>query len=181
MTREDLLDLNDVLQYPGRQAAVDVTTELPDEPDLDLIEPLQGFIEAVSTGSMLLITGEFKTKVVLPCSRCHEDLELEIAFEIDEQFSVEGVPSSLTSQDYARVVADEPYPLFQENSLMVEALLRQMLLLAFPLQPLCSGSWDIPCPTDSGRAVPAGSLRDNFGALAALRQKAELAQEEKPE
>jgi len=36
MRREDLLDLNDVLQHPGRKLAVDVSTELPDEIEIDL-------------------------------------------------------------------------------------------------------------------------------------------------
>jgi len=135
--RDDLLDLNDVLQHPGRKVAVDISTELPEEADVDMIRPLEGFLEATSTGNLLLITGQFSTRVVLECARCTGPLEVDVTFELDEQFPVEGTPSSLNAQDYARVVPDEPFTLFEENSLIVEQLLRQGLLLSLPVQALC--------------------------------------------
>lgn len=168
MRRDDLLDLNDVLQHPGRTLAVDVSTELPEEADLDLLSPLEGFIEAVSTGNVLLITGEFSVKMVLECARCTGPVETEVKFEIDEQFPVEGTPSSLSAQDMARVVADEPFPLFEGNSLLVESLVRQALLLAVPVQPLCQYGWDGPCPQAIERGMPASApapVREEFGAL----------------
>lgn len=168
MRRDDLLDLNDVLQHPGRTLAVDVSTELPDEADLDLLAPLEGFLEAISTGNVLLITGEFSTRMVMECARCTGPVESDIKFEIDEQFPVEGTPSSLSAQDMAKVVADEPYPLFEGNSLIVEALLRQALLLAAPVQPLCSYGWDGPCPQAIERGEkkpPEEAARHEFDAL----------------
>jgi uncharacterized protein len=153
MRREDLLDLNDVLQHPGRKVAVDISTELPEEADLDLVAPLEGYLEAVSTGNILLITGEFKTRAVVECARCTAPLEKDLEFEIDEQFTVEGVPSSLNQQDYARVISDEPYELFEGNNLLVEALIRQTLLLSMPIQPLCEFGWDGPCPVAAQRGI----------------------------
>jgi len=50
MKRDDLLDLNDILQHPGRKLEVDISTELPEEEDIDLVKPLEGYLEAVSTG-----------------------------------------------------------------------------------------------------------------------------------
>src|SRR5688572_3469741 len=128
MRREDLLDLNDVLQHPGRKVAVDISTELEQEADIDLVAPLEGYLEAVSTGNLLLITGKFSTRAVLECARCGSPLEQDVTFEVEEQFPVEGVPSSFNSQDYARIAADEPFELFEGNNLFVEALLRQDLL-----------------------------------------------------
>lgn len=146
MKRDDLLDLNDVLQHPGRKLAVDISTELPDEAEIDLVKPLEGYLEAVSSGNLLLITGRFQTTAMVECARCSTPIEKEIEFAIDEQFPVEGVPSSYNAQDYARVVPDEPYELFEGNNLIVENLLRQGLLLEYPLQPLCQFGWDGPCP-----------------------------------
>ena len=71
MKREDLLDLNEALQNPGFVIGVDLSTELPEEEDLDLVKPLEGWLEAKSTGNMLLVEGEFTTRCVLPCSRSH--------------------------------------------------------------------------------------------------------------
>ena len=167
MRREDLLDLNDVLQHPGRRIAVDISTELAEEEELDLVTPLEGFLEAVSTGSFLVLTGEFKTKVVIECARCTGPLETEITFELDEQFQIEGTPSSLNPQDIAKVVSDEPYPLFDGNELMVEMLLRQALWIAMPVQPLCEFGWDGDCPEAVERGVTslAPPTRPEFDKL----------------
>ena len=151
MRREELLDLNDVLQHPGRKLAVDISTELEQEADIDLVKPLEGYLEAVSTGNVLLLTGKFSARAVMECARCGSPLEVDLEFEVDEQFPVEGVPSSYNSQDYARVAADEPYQLFEGNSLVVEALLRQDLLVAMPMQTLCEYGWEGPCPIAAGR------------------------------
>ena len=168
MIREDLLDLNDALQHPGRKISVDITTELPDEGELDLVAPLEGFLEAVSTGNLLLITGEFKAKAVVECARCSGPVEKLVNFEIDEQFPVVGTPSSLSAKDFAQVAADEPFPLFEGNQLIVEALLRQALLLALPSQPLCEFGWDGDCPVAAEQEVAlpkASNARPEFLAL----------------
>ncbi len=153
MKRDDLLDLNDVLQHPGRKVAVDISTELPEEEDLDLIKPVEGFLEAVSTGNLLLISGSFKARAVLECARCTGPVESDIEFEVDEQFPVEGVPSSLMQQDFAKVVPDEPFEMFEGNSLMVEALLRQAFHLSVPMQPLCPFGWEGPCPQSTALGI----------------------------
>jgi uncharacterized protein len=171
MKRDDLLDLNDVLQHPGRELAVDISTELPEELDIELLKPLDGFLEAVSTGNILLITGSFNTRAVLECARCSGPLEVDVDFELDEQFPVEGTPSSLNPQDYARVVSDEPFPLFDGNSLAVEQLLRQALLLSLPMQSLCEFGWEGDCPVAASRRNSAAQLlggRPEFTSLSNL-------------
>ena len=152
MKRDDLLDLNDVLQHPGRTIAVDISTELDQEGDIDLVRPLEGFLEAVSTGNLLLLKGEFKTRAVVDCARCSGPIEQDIEFILEEEFPVVGTPSSYNPQDYAKVAPEEPYELFEENNLIVEALLRQGLILAMPMQPLCEFGWDAGRPEFSGLA-----------------------------
>jgi uncharacterized protein len=137
MKRDDLLDLNDVLQHPGRTISVEIGTEMETVEDLDLVTALEGTLEAVSTGNILLVTGHFQTTAVVECGRCASPVEVEVEFDVDEQFKVDGTPSSFNAQDMAKIVDDEPYPLFEGNSLMVEELLRQDLLLAMPIHPVC--------------------------------------------
>lgn len=146
MKRDELLDLNDVLQHPGRKVAVDVSTEFPEDSEIVLSRPLTGFLEAVSTGNLLLISGEFKTGVIVDCARCAEPIEIDVAFTLDEQFPVEGTPSSYSHQDFAHVAPDEPYPLFEGNSLIVQSLLREDMIVALPVQPLCQYGWEGECP-----------------------------------
>lgn len=173
MRRDDLLDLNDVLQHPGRKIEVDIATELDEEADLDLVAPLEGYLEAVSTGNLLLISGKFATRAVVECSRCSAPVEVDVEFEVDEQFPVEGTPSSLNHQDMAKVKPDEPFPLFEGNSLMVEALLRQDLLLAMPLKPECLDGCVNP---PKGLNVDGGKGRPEFASLADLLEPKEQEQ-----
>ena len=153
MKRDDLLDLNEALQHPGKKVAVDLSTELPEEEDIDLVEPVEGFLECVSTGNMLLVTGEFTKKCVLECSRCSEPIEVDLAYSMDEQFPVEGVPSGWSNEGHAKVVEEEDYPLFDNNSLMVERLVRQGLLVNLPMQVLCEHGWTGECPCAMAREV----------------------------
>ena len=172
MKREDLLDLNDVLQHPGRTLAVDISSDMEFVEDLDLITPLEGTLEAVSTGNLLLLTGDFKTRAVMECVRCGSPVEVDIEFEIDEQFKVEGTPSAYSSQDMAKVVDDEPYPLFEENSLMVEELLRQDLILALPPHPDCPPGTPTCVSVDERIAsINADEGRPEFQNLSRLLNK----------
>lgn len=171
MRRDDLLDLNDVLQHPGRKVEVDIATELPEEEDLDLVKPVEGFLEAVSTGNILLITGQFATRAVLECARCSEPVEVDISFPIEEQFPVVGIPSSYGSGDFAKVKPDEPFELFEGNNLIVENLIRQALILEIPMQPICEFGWDGDCPVAraKGTLPPPASGRPEFEKLANLK------------
>jgi uncharacterized protein len=174
MKRDDLLDLNDALQHPGRKIAVDLSTELPQEEDLDLVNPLEGFLEAMSTGNQLLITGEFKTRCVLDCSRCGAPIEQDVEFTMDEQFMVEGVPSMYAQDDHAKVVNDEEYPLFEHNHLIVENLLRQGLIINLPLQVLCEHGWEGACPEAEKRLREIEIEAAGSAAFARLQQLKEM-------
>ena len=170
MKRDDLLDLNEALQHPGVHVSVDISTDLPEEADLDLVKPVEGWIDAVSTGNQLLIEGEFKTRCIMECARCGTPIEQDVAYDMEESFPVEGTPSSYAQDDYARVVDEEPYPLFEHNHLMVENLVRQGLIVNLPVQPLCEFGWDGDCPnaknapkktTDLGEQLQ--NLRESLG------------------
>lgn len=174
MRAPDLLDLNEVLQHPGKKIVVDIQTDLGKDADVELLEPLNGYLEAVSTGNLLLIEGSFKGTAVLDCARCASPIEVPVEFSVEEQFPVEGVAACYGLNDFARVVPDEPFPLFEGNGLMVDALLRQDLVIALPLQPLCQYGWEGPCPraiAKQGSEEEHG--RPEFQKLAHLQQTGE--------
>lgn len=181
MKRENLLDLNEALQHPGKKLVFPIRTELENEEDLDLLEPVTGEIEGISTGNLLLLESRLKTKLVSECARCGAPLELNIDCEMSDNFEVEGIPSSYASDGHAHVVDDEPYPLFKGNALLRDEYVRQGLLLNIPLQPLCTGSWDIPCPeTAEQREVDVKITELNVGhpGLQALDQLVNLEDKE---
>lgn len=172
MRRDDFLDLNDALQHPGRVVAVDISTELPDESEVELISPCEGYLEAVSTGNLLLLTGEFKAQCIVDCARCGAPLEQEVIYKVDEQFPVEGTASVFSKDEYAKVVPEEDFPLFEGNNLMVENLIHQGLVVNLPLQPLCQHGWDEPCPQAEAREIPTRSddHHPEFDKLASFKQ-----------
>jgi len=137
MRRDGLIDLNDALQHPGRVAAESFSTMLDTEEDLGLVEPLTGEIEAMSTGNALIISAEVSTRVRTECSLCGRPLEVDLAFEMEDDFVVEGLASSYAREGFAKVVDDEPYPLFNDNALIRDEYLRQGLILNMPMRPEC--------------------------------------------
>lgn len=139
MRKPKLIDLNDAVQHPGRHVSYEVETSLEEEEDLDLLEPIRGTIDAVSTGNMLLVKGDFDARVVLECSRCLAPVQLDVSLKVDEEFPVAGVPSGYGNREYAEVKEseDEPSQIFEGNQLRYEDLLRQSLWLNLPMQPLC--------------------------------------------
>lgn len=175
MKRDGLLDLNDALQHPGRKIAVDISTDLPESDDVDLADSVEGFLEAYSTGNSLVIEGEFKTRCNMDCARCGGPLEQEVNFQVTEDFAVEGVPSMYSQDDFARVVDEEGEPLFHENSLIVESLIRQNLILNLPVQPLCTYGWEGDCP--EAKVRQENSLGRQSSPLDQLRSILETGEE----
>ena len=173
MRASDLLDLNEVLQHPGKKIRVELESSLGQEADVELLEAINGHLEVVSTGNLLLITGQFKATAVVDCARCGSPLEVPIEFEVDEQFPVEGVAACYAMNDFARVVPDEPFQIFEGNNLMVDSLLRQDLLIALPMQPLCQYGWEGPCPRfQAQKQLEEPHGRPEFQKLAQLEVKA---------
>lgn len=155
MKRQGLLDLNEAVQHPGTKLRFEVSTGLTDEEDLDLVEPVSGTLEAVSTGNILLLKGTYTTKLVMECARCGEPIDQTVEFNMNDEFVVEGVPAVYGTGEFAQVVEEEDYPLFHKNALMKDTYLRQGLILNLPVQPLCEFGWDGPCPKAKKREAKA--------------------------
>ncbi|MCH8274280.1 MAG: DUF177 domain-containing protein [Armatimonadetes bacterium] len=164
MKKRKLLDLNEAVQHPGKHITFDVSTKLEEVEDLDLVEPLTGTLDAVSTGNVLLLSGSFQTRAVQECSRCLSPVEASIKFDVAEEFPIGGTPGGYGSGHYAEVSADEPSSMFEDNSLLFEELLRQVLWLNLPVRPLCGEQ----CPGLTARAETTDEGRPEFAALAEL-------------
>lgn len=150
MRRPGYLDLNEVVQHPGRTVQVPVSTTLDSEGDLDLTRPVTGEFSAVSTGNVLVVRLHCNTAAVVECSHCGEPTEFEIDFKMQEEFTVEGIPSAYSADSYAEVECDEP-DLFKGNAINLEEMVRQGVWLNLPTQALCTSGCAVP-ETGGGRA-----------------------------
>lgn len=168
MRRDGLMDLNDALQHPGRVAAESFSTMLDSEEDLGLVEPLTGEIEAVSTGNALIVSAEVSTRVRTECSLCGRPLEVDLEFEMEDDFAVEGLASSYSREGFAKVIDDEPYPLFKDNALIRDEYLRQGLILNLPMRPECPEEDSEECQKLAENLRPKDAEPEPLKALRAI-------------
>lgn len=173
MRKEPLLDLNEAVQHPGKRLVFNFETELEAEEGLDLVTPVSGHLEAVSTGSALVLESSYCATCVLECARCGFPLEVPLEFDMEDSFEVEGIPSSYASNSFAKVVSDEPYPLFKDNALIRDTYVRQGVWVNLPTQPLCSHGWDEACPNDTTPRQADTTVHPAFEALKALQPEEE--------
>ncbi len=157
MNKALLLDFNDAIQHPGRTERFEISTSLENEADLDLLAPITGHLEGVSTGNSLLLTGEGSARVMLECARCLKPVEVTLQFEIDETFEVKGTPAGYQSGGFAEVCDEEARDLFEGNCLIYEELIRQALWLTMPAKVLCA---------DKCEGLPEGQPADEPTNLA---------------
>lgn len=165
MKRPKHIDLNDAVQHPGRVVDFHVETLLEEEEDVDLLSPINGDLEAVSTGNMLLVKGKLETQMVLECSRCLRPVEIKLTVPVLEEFPVEGVPAGYGNREHAEVREEnEAYPLFDGNQLRWEDLVRQVLWLSMPSRVVC----DENCTGIEGYETHDDGVRPELASLAQL-------------
>ena len=165
MKRPKQVDLNDAFQHPGRVVTFDVETSLEEEEDLDLLRPVTGRLEVVSTGNLLMVDGTLKAEMVLECSRCLKPVEVRMDIHVHEEFDVQGTPAGFGNREYAEVVEDgEAFPLFDGNHLKWEDLTRQCLWLSMPTRTVCSES----CPGAADYEPHGEGGRPELAALSQL-------------
>lgn len=170
MKRPKQVDLNDAVQHPGRVVEFEVETSLEEEEDVDLLKPIVGNLEAVSTGNLLFIDGILRAELILECSRCLKPVEVKMDLQVHEEFPIEGVPAGFGNREYAEVKEEgEAYPLFDGNSLRWEDLVRQCLWLSMPTRTVCSDD----CPGIAEFEPDAGQVRPELAVLSQLLEDEE--------
>jgi uncharacterized protein len=170
MKRPKQVDLNDAVQHPGRVVPFDVETSLEEEEDVDLLRPITGRLDAVSTGNLLFIDGALEVELVVECSRCLKPVEVRMDLQVHEEFTVEGVPAGFGNREYAEVKEEgEAYPLFDGNSLKWEDLVRQCLWLSMPTRTVCAEN----CPGIDAYEPREEGTRPELAVLSQLLEEEE--------
>jgi len=111
----------------------------------DVVAPFQGTARFLWTKDhiMAVVTGQ--TTVTLQCSRCLEPFHHTVHVQIEEAFiptvdMASGLPIARDETDIA-ILIDE------HHILDLSEILRQSILLALPLTPVCSPECQGLCPT----------------------------------
>lgn len=170
------LDFLEVLRAPG--ASIEREIEVPAgllKDEWELSQPVTGLVRVSNARQNVVVRGNAQTTVVLQCSRCLEDFDFPVELSLDVVVPL----STFNAQLGAARVADDGLDglelsrddielLFQEHTLDVDELVRQAIVLAVPIQPLCKPD----CP-----GLPEAQLyvdREADPRLAALQKLIEL-------
>ncbi len=140
------LDLTDVLRDSG--TSVERSIEIPAGTVLEeweLTEPATGWVRASNARRSIVVRGAAKTAVKMECSRCLCEYSQPLEFDLDVTVPISTFNSFLgpaaveedENDEGDELTRDDIDALFQEHSLDVSELVRQAIVLAAPIQPLC--------------------------------------------
>lgn len=141
------LDLTDVLRDSG--ADVEKPIDIKAGTVLDeweLTEPVIGTVRASNARRNIVVRGKAKTTVKMECSRCLNEYSQPLEFDLDITVPISHFNNFLgaaaveedENDDGDELTRDDINALFKEHSLDVSELVRQAIVLAAPIKPLCS-------------------------------------------
>ena len=114
------------------------------DPLLVPIKRLQGEITMLRTGNGVLVTGRLAMVVEMTCSRCLEPLEVPLTIDLEEEFRP--TVDVMTGRRLPMDEEDQALWIDAQHILNLEEVIRQDLLLALPLHPLCREDCAGICP-----------------------------------
>jgi uncharacterized protein len=129
-------DLRELGRRPGSMAEIERTLPAPAGWKVELIGVPEGAqvtlrlrLESVMEG--VLVTGEVDVPLVGSCARCLEPIEDTLELDLQELFAYEGSTTEATSEeDEVRRV--------EGDFIDLEPMVRDAVVLALPLAPVCS-------------------------------------------
>jgi len=128
----------------------------------------------VSTGNVLLITGEFSARAVLDCARCSSPLERMSRSTSMSSFRWSEPPAVTIRKTMPKSPPKSPYELFEGNNLIVEALLSKRFSFRSPSSHYANlaGMAIVPSPKER-RSHEDSGRRPEFEGLANLLHREE--------
>lgn len=133
-----VLDIRELGRRPGAMKRVDRVAPAPPGLGLDIIGVPEGTemqvhmrLESVVEG--VLVSGSARVRLAGQCVRCLDDLERELEADFQELYVYDGDPDDETLR-------------LDGDFLDVEPVLRDAVVLALPLQPVCRPDCPGLCP-----------------------------------
>ncbi len=108
--------------------------DLEDE-SVRLIGPLSGRLRMRRTNQGILVDGPIETTVEMTCGRCLEPFALPLSFQLEEQFYP--TIDVVTGISLPEIENELVFPIDHNHQLDLGEAIRQNLLLALPMQPIC--------------------------------------------
>lgn len=144
---------------PSRTVDVEAPARVMDVPELN--GPVRGTARFTRLSDAVLVTGQMRARASVPCARCMDDVEVELAFELDDQFvpRIDPVRGGL-------VDPGDRWQLDPGHNLDLSQVLAEGIISALPPRVVCAGPcealWDSPAasrPAVDPRLAPLEHLR----------------------
>ena len=142
------LDLTDVLRDPGVvvEKKLDIPAGILDE--WELVEPATGWVRASNARRNIVVRGKAVTSIKMECGRCLREYFQPLEFDLDitvpmshfNAFLGASAVEADENDDGDELTRDDVNALFKAHDLDVSELVRQAIVLAAPIQPLCSST-----------------------------------------
>lgn len=175
------LDLSEIAVHLGKRISYTI-----DEPPVeDLGEGMRsvgrvaGKVTFTNTGLNIVTRGSFRTAVEVECARCLRVFRVEIESPIQEELPLRSRPAELGEETCEELPEEEREPLFVDNIFDLDELLRQSIVIAIPIKPICSEDCKGLCPhcgadLNKGQCdCPNDEAEGPFAALASLLENEE--------
>lgn len=132
-------------QPTGAKREYDVDEPLGEiDPELVAVGPITGHLKFVRTRDGVLVTGRLATMLEVNCIRCLDAFDLPVGTEIEEEFKS---TVDIRTGAHVPIVTEEAETLIDEHHIIdLTEVLRQDLLLALPLTPMCREDCHGLCP-----------------------------------
>jgi uncharacterized protein len=132
------LDLSEIARTLGDRYHYEIKEPPIVDDTVVCTQPIGGKIDFTNTGSLIIAKGDFATAVQLQCSRCLADFSIPVSSPLDEQFEIADEEAPVDEEDSPEFESDNDLQsLFTNYMLDITELIRQALILALPLRPLC--------------------------------------------
>ena len=169
------LDLTEIARIAGKRYHYDIDEPAIVDDTIVCTEPIRGRIDFINTGRLIVATGQFSTSVQFECGRCLITFTTPVSSVIDEQFEIPD-PEGLADEEEVHDLQLEELaePLLVENIFDLTELIRQGLILAAPIRPLCSEACKGICPMCGQNLNEAQCDCDSKAESSPLAKLAEL-------
>ena len=121
------------------------------------------------------LRGKFAARLRVPCARCVEPVEVPLAAEFDLIFRPIGADAGAPERSITAPETEIGY--YQKDSLLLEDVLREQVLLSLPVRTLCKPDCKGLCPrcgvnrNNQTCTCEGGPADPRWGALAELRSR----------
>lgn len=143
------LNVSALMEEVGRREGVPVEVALASvETGGDLLgfpTPVTGTADALSTAEGILVHFQLQGEAELQCARCLQAFRFPVSLRFTEEFRP-GSPTGTAGDLEQDAESGASYVVFQGDQISLDDTLRQEVLLALPLKPLCSDACKGLCP-----------------------------------